>query len=124
MSDESRSPELGAQRLLTSEEAALMRQILEASEVEGMSAPDLSSLKVREMLDSGMGSLYIEHPQKTRDSRRFGRRIGEILCHDSDGIDVLVSLNVDKDDDLYELDIWKTDFSPVIKLGFWQGRPG
>ena len=29
---------------------------------------------------------------------------------------ILASLNVDKDGDLYELDVWKTDYTPVIRL--------
>ncbi|WP_420885213.1 DUF6984 family protein, partial [Candidatus Symbiothrix dinenymphae] len=35
---------------------------------------------------------------------------------DEDGVDVIASLNIDDTGDLYELDIWKTDFSPLIKL--------
>jgi hypothetical protein len=76
----------------------------------------LSDLTVQEMSDGGMGSLYIEHPTKNKEDRRFGRRLGELLYKDSDGVDVLISLNLDKEGNLYELDVWKTDFSPTINL--------
>ena len=34
---------------------------------------------------------------------------------DSDGVPISVTLNIDDDGLLYELDIWKVDFSPIIK---------
>jgi len=41
--------------------------------------------------------------------------ISEHLFLDVDGVTVIASLNIDKDGNLFELDIWKTDYSPLIK---------
>ena len=35
---------------------------------------------------------------------------------DSDGIDVLASLYLDQDHEICEVDIWKADFSPLIRI--------
>jgi hypothetical protein len=76
----------------------------------------LDSMLVQEMADGGMGSLYLVHPLKEHNKRHFGRRVAETQFADSDGVQVIASLNVDKDGDLFELDIWKVDFSPLIRL--------
>jgi hypothetical protein len=76
----------------------------------------LPGLRVVEMNDGKMGSVYILHPLKPRSARRFGRELGTLMLKDSDGVDVSVALNLDRDGDLYEIDIWKTDFSPTVKL--------
>ncbi len=68
------------------------------------------------MGDGNMGSLYFAHPAKSAESRRFGERVAELQFNDSDGVAIIASLNVDKESDLFELDIWKSDFSPVISL--------
>jgi hypothetical protein len=49
-------------------------------------------------------------------ARRLGHRIAELQFDDADGVPVIASLNVDQDGDLYELDVWKVDFKPVIRL--------
>lgn len=36
--------------------------------------------------------------------------------HDADGMYLLISVILDTDDNFYELDIFKGDFSPLIKL--------
>jgi len=76
----------------------------------------LASLGVQEMSDGGMGGCICLSPAKTQDQRRFGRRIADLQFNDADGVAILASLNVDQDGDLYELDVWKTDFTPVRQL--------
>ncbi len=78
--------------------------------------PELSELRVEEMDDGHMGSLYILNPKKNKADRKFGRELGVLMVKDSDSVDVSVSLNLDTEGGLYELDIWKTDFTPVVKL--------
>lgn len=63
-----------------------------------------------------MGSLYFVNPTKSSDQRRFGRRIAEVQFNDADGVPILASLNLDGDGNLYELDVWKTDFTPVQRM--------
>jgi hypothetical protein len=67
------------------------------------------------MEDGGMGSLYIVS-ERERSERKLGRALAEITFSDIDGVDVLVTLNIDQFGEIFELDIWKTDFSKTIKL--------
>lgn len=41
--------------------------------------------------------------------------VAELQFDDDDGVPILTSLNIDQDGKLFELDIWKVDYSPVIK---------
>ncbi len=50
------------------------------------------------------------------EDRKFGRRASECQFTDEDGVEVLASLNLDQDGNLYELDIWKTDFGKLIRI--------
>jgi hypothetical protein len=104
-------------RRLKDSERALVHRLLqqEASNVTALLSR-LDFWEVQEMSDGGMGSLYFSGPHKDARVRRFGRRIAEIQFDDADGVLVVASLNADQDGDLYELDIWRTDFKPVISL--------
>ena len=75
-----------------------------------------TELKVCSMHDGGMGSLSLFPKGTVVDNRKFGERISEYQFQDVDGIDVIVSLNLDTKGELFELDVWKTDFSPLIRL--------
>lgn len=66
--------------------------------------------------DGGMGSLRLCSLQSEDKKRKFGKSIAEYSFKDIDGIDVMVSLNVDQDSNLFELDIWKANFMPVLSL--------
>ncbi len=68
------------------------------------------------MDDGDMGSLLLIHKDEVSESRVFGEQVSELQFVDLDGVDVIASLNIDKEGDLYELDIWKTDFSKLQKL--------
>lgn len=73
-------------------------------------------LLVRPM-DNGMGdSLYLFPKGKDITERKFGKRISDFQFTDADGVEVIASLHIDSDGDLFELDIWKTDHSKLIKL--------
>lgn len=74
------------------------------------------NLLVRPMDDGEMGSLYLFPNGKVIESRTLGKQISDFQFTDLDGIEVIVSLNIDSDGNLYELDIWKTDFSKLINL--------
>ncbi|WP_207515252.1 DUF6984 family protein [Longitalea luteola] len=74
------------------------------------------NLLVCPMKDGGMGSLLL-FPNRMRNSERMmGRQVSEIQFTDQDGVQVIASLNVDESDELFELDMWKTDFSKLIKF--------
>ena len=94
----------------------MLRRLFQQLEDPGAWAGRLDYLKVRDMPDSGMGSLCFVSPMRSPHERRFGRRVAELQFNDVDGVAILASLNVDDEGELYELDIWRTDFKPVIKL--------
>ncbi|WP_304064870.1 DUF6984 family protein [Pedobacter glucosidilyticus] len=73
-------------------------------------------LLVRSMNDGNMGGLYL-YPFGIIDKKRFlGELVSECQFIDEDGVKVIASLNVDQDGQIFEVDIWKTDFSPLIKI--------
>jgi hypothetical protein len=83
----------------------------------GASTDDLSetlrNLRVKPMSDGGMGSLLLL-PAGCSGS---GRILGEVKVSgeffDTDGVMVSITLNYDKQGQLFELDMWKVDFSPL-----------
>lgn len=103
-----------ASRSPTSDEARLLREL---AQIAGIERPGewVDGLEVEEMEDGGMGSLTLFAPIT-------GGRRGVISCMaavqftDSDGVEVVASLNANKDGIPIELDIWKTDFSRLIRI--------
>lgn len=74
------------------------------------------NLMVCNMDDGKMGSLHLYNSAKMINGRKFGKQVSEFQFLDEDGVVVIASLNVDENGNLFELDIWKTDFSKLIKL--------
>ena len=74
------------------------------------------NLLVQPMHDEGMGSLLLFPDGITKRERLLGAQVSEHHFTDEDGVEVIVSLNVDDEGKLFELDIWKTDFSPLISI--------
>lgn len=72
-------------------------------------------LLVRSMNDEGMGGLHLFPQGEVIEERLFGEQISDLQFRDSDGVEVIASLNVDKNGNLFELDIWKTDFGVLLK---------
>ena len=67
---------------------------------------------VEPMSDGGMGSLAFAPVTKTR---RFGRMAAECRFHDRDGVPVTAALNLDQDSAPLELDVFKVDFSVLLR---------
>jgi len=67
-------------------------------------------LLVEPLADGGMGSLRIGGVSADRE---LGRKVAEVHFSDADGTAVIAALNVDVDDQLFEIDIWKVDFSSL-----------
>jgi hypothetical protein len=74
---------------------------------------DLDSEIVEELDDGGMGSIRFTSPVIS--NRKLGETIAEAEFLDKDNIPVLVSLNLDQLGNIYEIDIWKADFTPVLE---------
>jgi hypothetical protein len=98
----------------TTQEVALLDVLIKKSSVP-ISKNWKKDLLVRPMDDGGMGSLQL-FPNKKNRNRVFGSQVSEHQFIDLDGVEVIVSLNVDIEGDLMELDIWKTDFSKLIQI--------
>jgi hypothetical protein len=99
-------------RLSLPELALVLRLLRETPGVHRFLA-QLPTIEVEEMDDGGMGSLRFVSP---RQNRRLGEVIAELQYRDEDGVPVLASLNLDEDGELYELDSWKVDFSPLKRI--------
>ena len=74
---------------------------------------DIGEILVRSMNDGGMGSIEIYPDGVHADKRQFGRVVSEIQLLDTDAVPVVVSLHIDSAKNLYEMEIWKADGSPV-----------
>ncbi|GAB2580266.1 DUF6984 family protein [Spirosoma areae] len=104
-----------ALRRLLEDEKRLIAQLLKVSDLK-LGPEWMENILVEPMNDGGMGSLKFFSNDPNHISRKFERKISEIQFSDTDNVLVLVSLNLDSFGQLYELDVWKTDFSPLIKI--------
>jgi hypothetical protein len=76
-----------------------------------------TNLLVKPLNDEGMGSLQlIPEGVAINSDRLLGEQVSEYQFTDEDGVEVIASLNIDDTGRLFELDIWKTDFSPLIGI--------
>lgn len=69
-------------------------------------------LLVEPLSDGEMGSLRIGASSGGRELRR---KVAEVQFSDADGTLVIAVLNVDVDDQLFEIDVWKVDFSKSLR---------
>ena len=73
---------------------------------------DIRSLKVESLDDGGMGSLRFS---TASDSSHFGEGVAQTKFKDIDGVEVSATLYLDQDGELFELDMFKSDFSKLKK---------
>lgn len=71
-------------------------------------------MKVADMNDSGMGSIRLFPGGTDLVDASFGKQASACQFTDKDGVEVIASLNLDQRGNLYELDIWKTNFGKMI----------
>jgi hypothetical protein len=119
MSDESHHPEhhretrfLGAPRQLTPKEKAFLNALMRLDPAGVEKIGQLDSCVVQDMDDGGMGSLHFQAVKRT--DRRLGRALIKAEFLDLDGVPVSIVINLDDRGDLFELDVWKVDFSKLI----------
>lgn len=74
---------------------------------------NVSEINVEDSPDGGMGSLIF---LSDKNDRKIGSDLSSYEFYDLDGVKVIVNLVLDNYGELYELDIWKTDFSSLISL--------
>ena len=75
-----------------------------------------AKLRVAGMNDGGMGSLRLFPKGIVSEKRVFGRQLSDCKFADADGTQVVASLNADQNGELFELDIWKTDFGKLLRI--------
>lgn len=95
-------------------ELRLLRELALAADFP---RPDdwLSSLTVEEMDDGGVGSLRFVNHVRSRQADKVVCRAA-LRFFDADGVEVIASLNTDAHGAPIELDMWKTDFSRLIRI--------
>jgi hypothetical protein len=103
---------MGKVRSLRDNEKALLAALIQGKPGEEKLLNSLENAVVEEMEDGGMGSLRF-HWSDQVEPRCLGESLVERQFIDSDGIPVMVAINLDDQGDLFELDIWKVDFSPL-----------
>ena len=88
---------------------AMARHTQKANEI----ISQIPYVTVEDMNDGGMGSLHFFSKDDKKSKKKFGVCICEARFFDSDGVLVSAHLDLDKDGRLFELDLWKVDFSPL-----------
>ncbi|MEQ1921259.1 MAG: hypothetical protein ABL952_02010 [Pyrinomonadaceae bacterium] len=97
-------------------ELRLLERLIEKANIPILSPDWKDSILVQSMDDGDMGSLLLFPKSDVAERRSFGRVASEVEYIDDDGIPVLVSLNLDKEGELFEVDSWKVDFSSIKRL--------
>jgi hypothetical protein len=105
---------ISTMRSLRKNEQDLIRFMLKDITDQKNFIDELTNIQVQEMNDGGMGSLKFLTEKEGK--RIYKKDISIMHYKDIDGISVMFSLNVDMDDDVYELDVFKGDFSPLRKF--------
>ena len=100
-------------RLMNNSELNFVSDILSSTEFRHKFIDLLPSLKVQSMEDGGMGGVKF---LSIKNNRELGLDIASYEFNDEDGVRVIAKLSLDNYGDLYELDIWKTNFSTLIKF--------
>jgi hypothetical protein len=114
MSEASLDRKPGLLRDLRDDELAVIRKMISRSGLEEELEEQLVRMKVQNMPDGGMGSLAF-YNGRPRSLLEYGGEIAEAAFQDADGVPVSVMLYVDKDGELFELDVFKADGSPLIR---------
>jgi hypothetical protein len=73
--------------------------------------PSEDELFAVDLADGGMGSIRLT--DKLDRARKMGRELVAAEYIDEDQVPVLISVNLDEDGRLFELDFWKVDFNPL-----------
>ena len=105
-----------ALRKPTDAESKLIAHLLTTGEAVPSAEVDRQSLLVESMNDGGMGSLRLVPTGMRSKQRFFGARVSSFEFDDEDGVRVLAALVVDSEGHIYELELFKTDFTRLKRL--------
>jgi hypothetical protein len=98
---------------MRSDEQDLVRALLSGIYPESEIDLRLARAIVQDMSDDGMGS--IRFGESASKKRHFGQVAAAADYVDQDGVLVSITLNLDGQSDLFEVDFWKVDFSPLLR---------
>lgn len=102
-------------RHLTKQEESILEELISKSNMN-LSFNWKEDLLVSNLVDGGMGSLSLHPPGVVGKEREFGSQVSDCQFKDTDGVTVIASLYLDREGNVYELDVWKTDFSPLNEI--------
>ena len=101
-----------AKRRLSQEEYTLLESMLSRNASALPLITQLQDAEVEQMSDGHMGGLRFVHQRM----RSMGHEIVKSTYADENGVPVSLSVNTDEEGNLFELDIWKVDFSPLRRF--------
>ena len=113
--------ELIKKRQLTKLEESILEELIAKSNIN-LSFNWKEELLVSDLPDGGMGSLSLYPAGVTGNDRFLGSQISDCQFKDTDGVTVIASLYLDREGNMYELDMWKTDFSSLKEISTDLGR--
>jgi hypothetical protein len=98
-------------RRLNGGETLLITEMVRGTQFGERLLHSLAHVLVQDMEDGGMGSVRFFSPKQGE--QHFGSQIAEASFVDADGVAVSATLNLDQNGDLFELDLFKADFSAL-----------
>lgn len=98
-------------RALSANEIELLEFILSDKKHEHL-LNGVRSLWVTELTDGNMGSIRFVSPLNERQATCLEKA----EFRDAEGSNINVAINADQAGELYEIDIWEYDFTPVIEF--------
>ncbi|TQE78124.1 DUF6984 family protein [Leptospira noguchii] len=103
-------------RTLKPEEKDFLLAIIGEDDPKSIGFGQLDLIFVQELSDGHMGSIRLIQSVCKNTNRQFDRKWKEVQFYDDDGVLVLTSILLDKNSCAFELEIWKTDFNPLIRF--------
>lgn len=106
-------------RNFTKEETVIVSFLLRAAKKDDFCISNfISETQCSDMKDGGMGSLHFmpRGQMVANDDREFDYEMRACHFMDEDGVLVCVALYADSVGLPFELDVWKVDFSPLIRM--------
>lgn len=100
-------------RVLTPEERSLLVYLMRKGGLTHPGESWLDEVRVENLDSEGSRGGFVLLRQADRD---FDQLISDVDFTDLDGVHVLASLFVDRNKIPYEVDIWKTDDTPLLRL--------
>lgn len=99
-------------RFLRPEEIELLGALLAGHQSAKSLLANITETRIRDLKDGQMGSIELA---QSYPGRRMSKCIAEADYVDLDGVSVTITVNIDQQGKLFEIDIWKVDFSPLVR---------